>query len=103
MVCDEPERRRRLWDNQRRFVSNMTAAGFELLSTATPIVPLHVGDEAESERLAAGLRAAGIYVDAIVFPAVGVGQSRLRFMMNAGHTAGDIDAVVDALVRLRQR
>ena len=56
MVRDEPERRQRLWDNQRYFVRRMTEAGFTLLSTQTPIVPLHVGDEKQCARLAATLQ-----------------------------------------------
>jgi 8-amino-7-oxononanoate synthase len=99
MVRDEPERRARLWANQRAFVSRMQGAGFQLLSTQTPIVPLHVGDERECARLAGALRDAGLHVDAIMFPAVGVGQSRLRFIMNAHHTLEDIDAVAEALSR----
>ena len=100
MVQDEPERRQRLWDNQRHFVSRMQEAGFPILSTQTPIVPLHVGDEGECRRIAAALRAEGIHVDAIMFPAVGFGQSRLRFIMNANHTIDHIDRVVDVLIRL---
>jgi len=99
MVRDEPERRRRLWDNQRYFVRRMRDAGFTLLSTDTPIVPLHVGDETKCVRMAAALREAGIHVDAIMFPAVGAGESRLRFIMNACHTEEQIDMVVDELGR----
>jgi glycine C-acetyltransferase len=97
MVRDEPERRKRLWENQRYFVRKMCAAGFTLLSTETPIVPLHVGDERECVRVATALRDAGIHVDAVMFPAVGAGQSRLRFIMNAQHTTEQIDRAVDAL------
>jgi 8-amino-7-oxononanoate synthase len=99
MVIDEPERRERLWSNQRYFVSRMRAAGFDLLSTSTPIVPLHVGDERECERLAGALRAEGMHVDSILFPAVGIGQARLRFIMNAHHETADIDHLVDTLRR----
>jgi glycine C-acetyltransferase len=97
MVTDEPERRQRLWANQRYFVERMRARGFALQSTCTPIVPLHIGDEAKCTRVAAGLRDAGFHVDAIVFPAISAGQSRLRFIMNAHHTTEQIDAVIDAL------
>jgi glycine C-acetyltransferase len=100
MVTDEPERRERLWDNQRYFVSRMGARGLPLLSTATPIVPVHVGDEAACARIALGLQDAGYHVDAIVFPAIATGQSRLRFMMNAHHTREQIDGVIDALAAL---
>jgi glycine C-acetyltransferase len=102
MVRDEPHRRQRLWDNQRYFAARMRQAGLTLLSTATPIMPFHVGDERECARLSAGLRAEGIHVDSIVFPAVGLGQSRLRFIMNAHHATSDIDRVVDVLTRLRR-
>jgi 8-amino-7-oxononanoate synthase len=97
MVRDEPERRARLWENQRYFTSRMQEAGFALPSTATPIVPLEIGDEGECTRLAEGLRDEGVHVDAITFPAVGVGQSRLRFIMNAHHTTADIDRVVEVM------
>ena len=47
-----------------------------------------------------GLRDAGFHVDAIIFPAIAPGQSRLRFIMNAHHTTEQIDAVIDALASL---
>ena len=100
MVRDEPIRRQRLWENQQLFVARMHEAGFALACTLTPIVPLHVGDEAECARLAAGLRADGIHVDAIMFPAIARGQSRLRFIMNAHHTSAHINRVVRSLTRL---
>ena len=100
MVCDEPERRRRLWENQRYFVSRLAARGMAPLSSQTPIVPVHIGDEDACVRVAAGLRARGFHVDAIRFPAIAPGQSRLRFMMNAHHTPAQIDGAVDALARL---
>jgi glycine C-acetyltransferase len=102
MVREEPERRERLWDNQRYFVEAMTGAGFALESTATPIVPLHVGDEQECARLVAALSDAGIHVDAIMFPAVPAGQSRLRFILNANHTAEQIDRAVNTLSAILQ-
>ena len=99
MVCDEPIRRAQLWANQRYFVSRLEARGLPPLASETPIVPVHVGDEARCECVAAGLRNAGFHVDAIVFPAIAPGQSRLRFIMNAHHTHEQIDGVVDALAR----
>ena len=100
MVRDEPIRRQRLWENQQLFVARMQEAGFTPACTLTPIVPLHVGNEAECTRLAAGLRADGIHVDAIMFPAIARGQGRLRFIMNAHHTSAHIDRVVRSLTRL---
>lgn len=100
MVTDEPHRRRRLWENQRCFVSHLRARGIEPLCDATPIVPVHVGDEDACVRIAVGLREVGYHVDAIVFPAIGDGMSRLRFIMNANHTSAHIEGVVSALADL---
>jgi len=100
MVRDEPERRRRLWENQRYFVERLCVRGLTPLSSATPIVPVHVGDDAQCVRIAAAMRTAGFHVDAILFPAIAPGQSRLRFILNAHHTTEQIDAVVDVLAGL---
>lgn len=99
MVTDEPERRQRLWDNQRAFVSCLHARGIDPLSTETPIVPVHVGDAIACDRIAAMLRHAGYHVDAIVFPAIAPDQARLRFILNAHHTTEQIEGVVDALAQ----
>ena len=97
MVEDEPERRENLWKNQKYFVSSMLAAGFDLPATTTAIVPLVLGDEGECTRVARDLRDAGFHVDAVLYPAVGFGQARLRFIMNAHHTVDDIDRLVGVL------
>jgi len=100
MVVDEPERRQRLWRNQRCFVTRLQSCGVTPLSTATPIVPVHIGDEDECMRVASGMRASGFHVDAIMFPAIAPNQSRLRFMMNANHTTEQIDGAVTVLACL---
>ena len=97
MVQDEPDRRTRLWNNQRYFVSRMSETGFDLLSTETPIVPILVGDEAKAETLAAAMLAERIHVDAIKFPAVPMNKARIRIQLNASHTAHQIDHLVDGL------
>jgi 8-amino-7-oxononanoate synthase len=99
-VTDEPERRRSLWSNQRYFVDALESRGIPPASRCTPIVPVHIGDEETCGRVAVGLRDAGFHVDPVVYPAIGMGHARLRFILNAGHTSEQIDGVVDALARL---
>ena len=96
-VRDEPQRRLRLWDNQRYFVERMKQLPYTLVSTQTPIVPIMIGDEAQADRIAAVLEAERIHVDAVKFPAVGLHKSRLRVQLNAGHTRAQIDHLVDIL------
>jgi acyl carrier protein len=78
-------------------VARVQALGFRIVSGQTPVVPLLVGDEGLSDRMAAALKQAGFYVDAVKFPAVGLRQSRLRFIMNAKHTRDELDQLLDVL------
>jgi len=100
LLEEEPERRMRLWDNQRYFVERMRPLGYTLTATETPIVQVLIGDAAKCQRFALALRGEGIHVDAIQFPAVPTGQARLRFMLNAAHTRAQIDHAVDVMARL---
>lgn len=61
------------------------------------IVPLVVGDNDETVRLAARLRDAGIRVFAIRPPTVPRGTSRLRFSLHADLTEPDVDEVLSVL------
>ncbi len=97
MVVDEPERRARLWENQRYFVAKMSDLPYPLVSTDSPIVPILVGDEDAAVALAFLLGESGIHVDAVRFPAVPLHRARLRVQLNAGHSSQDIDRLIDTL------
>lgn len=99
MVVDEPARRERLWSNQKYCVQRLLEKGITPLSTQTPILPLLVGAEDHGERVGAALRAQGMHVDLIKFPAVGLGRSRLRLIINEGHTTQEIDHLTEVLAR----
>jgi glycine C-acetyltransferase len=94
---DEPERRLRLWNNQRYFVKRMTDLNYRLVSTQTPIVPIWLGAEDKTQKLALAIRAENIHVDAITFPAVPMRSARLRIQLNAGHRSDDIDHLIEVL------
>jgi 7-keto-8-aminopelargonate synthetase-like enzyme len=65
------------------------------MARTTPIVPVFIGDEQRCDRFAAVLKAEGFHVDAVKFPAVGLGQARLRVMLNAGHSREQIERLVN--------
>jgi glycine C-acetyltransferase len=94
LLAEEPQRRLRLWDNQRYFIERMRPLGYRLLATETAIIPVLIGDANLCAHYARVLGEEGIHVDAVQFPAVPPGQARLRFMMNAGHTLEQIDTVI---------
>lgn len=101
MVVDEPERRARLWENQRYFVTRMSELSYPLVSTESAIVPIFVGDEDAADAIAQSLYGANIHVDAVRFPAVPLRKARLRIQLNAGHTRQDIDLLINTLQALQ--
>jgi glycine C-acetyltransferase len=100
LMQEEPERRQRLWDNQRYFIERMQPLGYRLISTETPIVPVLIGAAEDCLAHARALKEEGIHVDSVQFPAAPLGKSRLRFMMNAAHTREQIDHVVSVMAKM---
>lgn len=97
IVADEPERRDRLWANQRYFVKRMSGLNDVLLATETPILPVLVRDAERADQLTELLHNEHIHVDAIKFPAVAMDGARIRVQINADHSVQDIDRLVEIL------
>jgi 8-amino-7-oxononanoate synthase len=93
----EPWRRERVRVLGDRLRGALTAAGFEVLPSTGPIVPVPLGDPARAVALADRLRACGFLVPAIRPPTVPAGTSRLRISLTAAHTEEDIAALVRVL------
>ena len=100
-VLDEPQRRQRLWENQRYFVAEIDKLGYPLVSRQTCIVPVLLGAEDRCEQVSAALFERGFHVDSVIFPAVPRNQGRLRFIMNANHTREQLDGLLAALQDLK--
>ncbi len=97
VVQREPERRRRVMAMAERLRGELHRRGFNVGDSATPIVPLMIGDPAEASRLSLRLEQAGLLIPAIRPPTVPRGTARLRISMCAGHTEADLDQLLAAL------
>jgi glycine C-acetyltransferase len=103
IVRDEPERRERLWRNQRHFSNVMRMNEFCLVCDQTPIVPVLIGSEVLTQKYSDELHRLGFHVDTVKFPAVGMGKARLRFILNTNHTPEQIDRVILAMTSIRSK
>lgn len=92
--------RQRLETNATHFRRRMTEAGFELKPGNHPIVPVMLHDAALSQRFAEQLLDEGIYVIGFFFPVVPHGEARIRTQISAAHTIEQIDAAVDAFIKV---
>jgi len=81
----------RLWSNAVAFKSMMTAAGFDIGSSETPITPVMLGDEHLAREFSRRLlEEQAVFAQAISFPTVARGKARIRVMISAAHTEDDL-------------
>ncbi|RMH06761.1 MAG: 8-amino-7-oxononanoate synthase [Nitrospirae bacterium] len=93
----EPARRARLWANREYLFAELTALGFHLPPTQSPILPIVVHTPEQAIRLAQELFKRGIFAPAIRPPTVPKHQCRLRLTVTADHTSEQLQYVVQAL------
>jgi 8-amino-7-oxononanoate synthase len=95
LVKCEPERRERLWSNCRILSESLRAQGFHLGASASPILPLIIGDAGKCMRFSEQLLSRGIFAQGIRPPTVPEGTSRLRITVMATHTRAHIDRALE--------
>jgi len=97
IVQDEPEHMERLRRNSNTLREGLAHMGFDTGRSTTPIVPLILGDEWRAYRWARRMLEQGIFVSAVVYPAVSPGQARLRLCATAAHRQEHFDRLFAAL------
>ena len=87
----------RLRRNTALLKDGLTELGFDTGASTTPVVPLLLGDEFRAYRVAREMLERGIFVSAVVYPAVSPGQARLRLCSTAAHEPEHFDRLFEAL------
>ena len=95
----EPERVDRVQANGLYMRENLKSLGFDVGASETPIVPIVVSDET----LWRELLDAGVYVNAVVHPAVPKDRALLRTSYTSDHTKEDLDKAIEILVKLKKK
>ncbi len=93
------DRRARLHANLQRLRAALRERGFRAVDTPSPIVPVLLGDEERTVRVAVRLLENHIVAPPIRPPTVAPGSSRLRFSIRSDHTPNQIDYLVEQLQR----
>jgi len=98
VIIQEPERREQLWQHARFLRKALAAAGYHINPGNSPILPVMVGDAAQTVALSNALFTHGVLVSAIRPPTVPTGTARLRVTPMATHTENDLEQAVDAFI-----
>ncbi len=100
IIESEPERRERLWKNANRMRREFSELGLNVGKTATPIVPIVIGEDLEAFSFWKALFDRGVFTNPVVSPAVPPGQAMIRTSYTATHTDEHLDRVVEIVAEI---
>ena len=102
VLQQDPSRRARLWRNRAHLFAGLTRLGFHLTESASPILPILIGQAEKALAFAEQLLAQGVYAPAIRPPTVPDGSSRIRVTITAEHSPEQIEEALSAFARAGQ-
>ena len=92
--------RDKLEANTAYFKERIIAAGFDIKSGDSPIVPIMLYDAALSQEFANRLLKEGVYAIGFFYPVVAKGQARIRTQISAAHSIKDLDKAIAAFIKV---
>ena len=102
VMQEEPERIARVNQIGERIRAGLRQLGFDVGASATPIVPVIIGDDMRTFLAWKTLYEAGIYTNPVISPAVPPELALLRTSYMATHTDEQIDRVLATFAQLSQ-
>jgi 8-amino-7-oxononanoate synthase len=100
ILKEETWRLDRLEEISNYMRTELQAMGFNVLTSQTPIIPVVVGEMMKCFKFWKELFEEGVYVNAVVPPAVPKGQSLVRTSYMATHTDEHLNSILDAFRRV---
>ncbi|MGV3143501.1 glycine C-acetyltransferase [Staphylococcus simulans] len=95
-LMDSTEMHDKLWENANYLKDGLKELGYDIGESETPITPVIIGDEKQTQEFSKRLKDEGVYVKSIVFPTVPRGTGRVRNMPTAAHTKEMLDEALEA-------
>ncbi|MBU3178500.1 8-amino-7-oxononanoate synthase [Clostridium estertheticum] len=99
IIEKDEERRVKLLKTSNWFQNQLKVAGFNVMESKTPIIPILIGEVDKAVEFSKILLSQSVYVPAIRPPSVTRGTSRLRISLMATHSKEDLE---EALVKIKE-
>jgi len=74
--------------------------GFDTGDTASPVIPLVIGEDLNAFVMTKRLEDEGVFVNPVVSPAVPAGRAMIRTSYMATHTREHLDFALEAIARV---
>jgi 8-amino-7-oxononanoate synthase len=96
----EPERRERLWENTHYMKREFNNLGFDTGNSASPVIPLVVGEDMTAFSMTIKLQAEGVFANPVITPAVPPHRAMIRTSYMATHTREHLDRALEAFAKV---
>ena len=100
ILKSEPEHLERLWTNTERYKGILHSLGLNTWGSATPAVPIIIGEKLKAYRFWQELLKEGIFTTISLPPAVPPKKDLIRTAISARHTDEDLDKIADAMTKV---
>jgi 8-amino-7-oxononanoate synthase len=100
IIEEQPQLRTQLWKNTHKMLKSYKELGFDTGVSETPIVPIIIKNDMKVYAMCKFLFENGVFVNAVVSPAVPPGRELLRTSYMATHTEEQLDRVLDAFKKV---
>jgi glycine C-acetyltransferase len=96
---EDPSLVQRLRENTQYFRAGIESIGLKLLGGESPITPIIIGEAPKAYAMAQRLMDEGVFLGAVGYPVVPVGEARLRVQISAALTEDDLDFSLECIER----
>jgi 8-amino-7-oxononanoate synthase len=100
IIEEQPRLRTQLWKNTRKMLKGYKMLGYDTGTSETPIIPIIIKDSMKVYEMCKLLFENGVFVNAVVSPAVPPGRELLRTSYMATHTEEQLDKVLAAFEKV---
>ncbi|PYV08196.1 MAG: 8-amino-7-oxononanoate synthase [Acidobacteria bacterium] len=100
---EQPQLTEQLWANTRFFKQGLKKLGFNTGVSETPITPVIVGEAAVAHEFSRELFSAGVFAQSIGYPTVPHGKARIRTIVTATHTQGELSLSLEILEKVGKK
>ena len=88
------------WEFVRTIRDGLAKLGYQCQDSPTAIIPIMIGDAAETQAKSARLMELGVMVTGFSYPVVPEGEARLRAQVSAALEPSHIEKALDAFAKL---
>jgi len=100
VMIREPERRQHLWEITDYMKREFIKLGFDTGHSASPVIPLLVGEDVTAFVMTKRLQEEGVFVNPVVSPGVPEGRAMIRTSYMATHTRDHLDRALEAIAKV---